>query len=265
MLHATVAAGMLASLLITPTIDTGRVSAASPAGPERTKSVTVGCPGDTTPFSGGGAIEYVSGDDGGVALTGIVPNVATRTVSVTATASPGHVGDWAVRGYAVCAGGYGRDTVTEKGFGSVVAACPPGELLFGLGFRTTGGRVTGVDIDEAVTRVRVTTGDGAEVAAVALCYWGFDERRMRTIDTSPGWPKVATLRDTDPYRTAMATGASVDGPPSAALDAIVPGPDDGVSWARGTLLDPPDARRSALDGEDDGSVTLTVSGVGTSY
>jgi hypothetical protein len=51
-----------------------------------------------------------------------------------------------------------------------------------------------------------------------------------------------------------AVGAAVTGPGRATLDALVPGPDDGVSWARGTLLGTsPEGLRGD---DDDGTLTM---------
>jgi hypothetical protein len=261
MSHAMLVAGLTASLLTAPTADPSRVTGTSPFGPEQIKSATATCTDGWVRYAGGGAVDYGPAGGGGVALTGIVPDAAGRSITVTAAAPPGRPGGWALTAIAICEESVEPVRVAEHGTGTVTAECPGDWRLFGLGFRVEKGHVTEATMDAGLSRVRVTAGGPAEVTAIALCRRAATEMRtVRTTGTRPGWPLTVSEQESDPAARAYATGASVSGPSGAALDAIVPGPDDGTSWARATLMG---GQNKRAGGDDDGSVTLDGARIGT--
>jgi hypothetical protein len=261
-MYATLVAGLTASLLTTPAADPSRVSETSPFGPEQVKSATATCPYGWVRYAGGGAVDYGPAGGSGVALTGIVPDAEGRSITVTAAAPPGRPGGWALTAVAICAESVEPRRIAEHGTGTVTAECPGESSLFGLGFRVENGRVTEVTMDPGLRQVRVTASGPAEVTAIALCRPPAAEmRRVRATGTHAGWPITVSEQESDPATRVYATGASVSGPANAALDAIVPGPDDGTSWARATLIGSQGMRTAGDD--DDGSVTLDAARIGT--
>jgi hypothetical protein len=263
MSHATLVAGLMASLITTPATDPGRVTETSPFGPQPVKSVTATCSDGWVRYAGGGAVDYGPAGGGGVALTGVIPDADGHSITVTAAAAPGRPGGWALTAVAICAQSVEPRRIAEHGTGTVTAECPGESRLFGLGFRAENSRVTEVAMDAGLSRVRVTASGPAEVSAIALCRPpAADMRRVRVTESHAGWPITASDQESDPEARTYATGASVSGPPAAALDAIVPGPDDGTSWARATLVGVPGMQRND-DEDDDGSVTLDSGRIGT--
>jgi hypothetical protein len=208
-------------------------------------------------------------------LTAIVPDVEARAIVVTATAPPGRTGDWAVVAFAICSTqSWVPRVVVRSGLGSATAGCPQDQALFGAGFRVAGdpalGHVTGIDLNPEVTAVRVTAGGSgagdADVTAIAICAQaGLETELVHAVNDDPGWPKSVTRRDNDEMLKPYATGATVTGPDTATLDAVVPASDDGLSWARGTLYGGTVPQPLTADGDDDGdgSVGLETALIGT--
>ncbi|GIJ77060.1 hypothetical protein [Micromonospora phaseoli] len=260
MAAAAVVVGLSAGILVVPVIDvaTGtarparaggspdRVSHTSPFDAQPIKTATATCPIDTVRYAGGAAVNHGRADGGGVALTGIVPDVAGRSVTVTAAARPGYTGQWSLTAYAICESSLEPWRITAVGTGTTTASCPEPTRLFGLGFQVTGvpseSHVTEIAMDQNLTQVRVSAGgpgaETAEVTAIALCRPSAGQmRRVQAFNDEPGWPRTAEGQDTEADLAVYATGATVTGPEDATLDAVVPGPDDGVTWVRGTLLE----------------------------
>jgi hypothetical protein len=271
-------AGLAAGLLVAP------AGAAQASGsPERVtetgaftaqpvKSVTATCPEGTVRYAGGGAVDYGPAGGGGVALTGVVPDDGGASITVTAAAAPGHTGPWSLTAFALCETSVEPWRIAESGAGTATATCPGQTRLFGLGFRITGtpgsGHVREIALDPGLTRVRVTAGgpaaDTAGVTAIALCRPAAAEmRRARAGTDAAGWPKTVARPATEPDLAGYATGATVTGPGAATLDAIVPGPDGGTTWARGTLVGGPAAPSGRFGGGDDGSLTMDAALIGT--
>ena len=251
-----------------------RTARSSPTNAEPVKAARVTCPEDSVPYAGGGAVDYGPAGNGGAALTAIVPDLAARSVVVTATAPPGQSADWAVVAFAICSTAEQPAVVVRSGAGTATAVCPHDQALFGAGFRVAGdpavGHVTGIDLNPEVTGVRVTAGGPggatAEVTAIAVCQTaGLETKLLHAGNDNPGWPKLVTRQDNDELLKPYATGATVTGPEAATLDAVVPASDDGVSWARGTLYagTAPQPATAAADGDDDGSVSLETTLIGT--
>jgi hypothetical protein len=252
-----------------------RIGRSTQSNADPVKVVEVPCPGDTTPYVGGGAVDYGPAGNTGVALTSIVPDQALRAVVVTATAPPGQTSDWALVGYAICTTQGDPDVVIRSGLGAAVATCPGGDTLFGVGFHVAGdpavGHVTGIDLNAQVAGVLVTAGGpgaaSTQVTAVAVCQTETAPPRMvHAVNDDLGWPKLVVRQDHDSQGKPYATGAKVTGPEAATLDAVVPASDGGVSWARGTLYggSAPQPLVGSADGEgDDGSVSLETSLIGT--
>jgi hypothetical protein len=239
------------------------------------KRVTVTCPGGTVRYAGGGAVNYGAGGGGGVALTGIVPDHDGESVTVTAAASPGHGRDWSVTARAICETSVEPWRITGSGAGTATATCPEQTRMFGLGFQVAGApsaaHVREIALAPDLTGVRVTAGgpaaDAAEVTAIALCRPAAAEMRLvRATTDAAGWPKVAARKDTDPDLSVYATGATVTGPAAATLDAVMPGPDGGTTWARGTLAGAsagPAGQVRGTGDDPDGSVTVEAELNGT--
>ncbi|RZU53794.1 hypothetical protein EV385_5728 [Krasilnikovia cinnamomea] len=248
-----------------------RATATSAVNAQPVKAATATCPDGTVRYAGGGAVNYGPAGGGGVALTGIVPDVDGESVTVTAAASPGHRGTWSVTAFAICTGSVQPWRITESGTGTATAACPGETRLFGLGFQISGapwaGQVREIALDPDLTRVRVTAGGPATVTAIALCRPpAADMRRPRAATDTAGWPKTVTRQDDDPDLSVYATGATVTGPEAATLDAIVPGPDGGSTWARATLAGTSAGqagRFRGAGGGDGGSVTMDAALIGT--
>jgi hypothetical protein len=209
-----------------------------------------------------------------VALTGIVPDDEGESVTVTAAAA-GHTGAWSVTAFAICETSVEPWRISGSGPGTATATCPPSTRLFGLGFRVaaapSAGRVRAVALDPDLTAVRVTAGgpaaDTTTVTAIALCRPPAAEMRRNRVGTSvTAWPSTVEAQDTEPDLSAYATGATVTGPGAATLDAIVPGPDGGRTWARGTLVGAPSrpaAEFGGGTGDGDGSLTAEAALIGT--
>lgn len=267
-------AGLAAGLLLAPagaaraSVPPDRATGTSGFNARPVKAATATCPEDTVRYAGGGVVNYGPAGGGGVALTGIVPDEDGESITVTAAAAPGHTGDWSVTAVVICESSVEPWRITESGTGAATATCPEQTRLFGLGFQIAGdpaaGHVREVSLDPGLTRVRVAAGgpaaDTTEVTAIALCRPpAWEMRRGRAHTDAAGWPKTAQGQDTDPDVSVYAVGATVTGPAAATLDAIVPGPDGGTTWTRGTLVGV-SARlagrfRAAGAGED-GSLTM---------
>jgi hypothetical protein len=282
-----VVAGLAAGVLAVPMVEVAagtarpaqaigtqrRVFETSRFNAEPVKSVTASCPDDTVRYAGGGAVDYGQPGAGGAALTGIVPDTAGREVTVTAAAPAGQPGAWSLTAYAVCSSSVEPLRIVRRGAGAATAVCPADTSLFGLGFHVAGdpsaGHVTGITMDSALTAVQVTAGgpgaETAEVTAIALCRPPAVEMRLvRAGSGDAGWPKTAFGQDAEPDLAAYATGATVAGPAAATLDAVVPGPDDGVTWARGTLFGATAQSAGArADGGGDESATVEAALIGT--
>ena len=234
------------------------------------KTARVVCPDGMRAYSGGGAVDYGPAGGTGAALTAITPDSAERAILVTAKAPPGQTGEWSVVAYAVCSSSVEPLLVVHKGLGTAVADCPEYTGLFGVGFDIAAdpsdAHVTGVTMNSELTRVRVTAGGPHAattlVTATAACrYPSSQQRQVTARNAGAGWPKVVAGQDTEPDLSTYPVGAAVTGPESATLDAIVPGADDGITWARGTLFGAAAGSRAADDG--DGSVTVEAGLIGT--
>jgi len=274
-------AGLAVGLLLTPagaaqaSVFTERATGTSAFDARPVKAATATCPEDTVSYSGGGVVNYGPGGGSGVALTGIDVDTADDSVTVTAAAPLGRPGDWSVTAVAICESSVEPWRIIESGTGTATATCPEQTRLFGLGFRVEGtpaaAHVREISLDADLTRVRVTAGgpaaDKSTVSATALCRPpAWEMRRARAATDAAGWPKSVSGQDTDPDLTVYATGATVTGPAAATLDALVPGPDGGRSWARGTLVGVSArlaGRFRGADDDPDGSLTMEAALSGT--
>ncbi|GLY96633.1 hypothetical protein [Actinoplanes sp. NBRC 103695] len=253
------AGGLIAGVLATPGgWSPERESDTSVFGPQQVKTATATCTSGTR-YAGGGVINYGMPGAGGVAITGILPDEEGDSVTVTARAPAGRVGNWSVTAYVMCQDSALPEREIETGAGIAEAECSDTTALFGLGFHVEGGVVKEVTMDAALHRVRVVAGDwGTQVTAIALCRPAASEmRRAQATTTSESWPIVASGSPADPDVDVYPVGAAVTGPPSATLDALVPGP---LTWARGTLLGGSGQRAFADEG---GSVTVEAGLIGT--
>jgi len=259
-------AGLAVGLLLTP------ASAAQAFGePERAtgtsgfdarpvKVAMATCPDDTVSYSGGGVVNYGPAGGSGVALTSIDADTTDDSIIVTAAAPPGRPGDWSVTAIAICQSSVEPWRIIESGNGTATATCPDQTRLYGLGFHIPGTpgavHVREISLDADLTRVRVTAAGPeagtAKVTATALCRPPSNMQRARAATDVAGWPKTVSGQDTDPDLTVYATGATVTGPAAATLDAIVPGPDGGRTWARGTLVGVSARLAGRYRGADDG-------------
>jgi hypothetical protein len=241
----------------------------------------VTCPSNLTVFAAGGA---VSGGDARVALTRIVPSADRRSVTVAAAALPGQPpAGWYVIAYAVCDwANLAQYRVAETGLGTATVECPGDTRVFSPGFGLAAGPehayVTEVAADVNLRHVRVTAAgpdaDQTEVTAIAICYG--HAASMRRLDApSPAggdWPKVATVSEDEEGFALYGVGATSTGD-GVTLDALVPDPEGGAAWARGSRLGGPASiatttpgygHRAADDGDgDDGSVTGQAVLIGT--
>jgi hypothetical protein len=284
-------AGLAAGVLAIPTVEvaTGtatpahasswRTARSGPSNAEPVKAVAVNCPDGSVPYAGGGAVDYRQAGNGGAALTAIVPNLATNSVVVTATAPAGQTANWALVAFAICSTfDLDPEVVVHTGLGTAAATCDDDMALFGAGFRVGGdpsvSHVTGIDLNPDVTGVLVTAGGPggatANVTAIAVCGpAGLPTELVHASNDGAGWPKLVTRQDNDEDLKPYATGAAVTGPDAATLDAVVPASDDGVSWARGTLYGgtAPESAFARAEGDgddgDDGSVRLETALIGT--
>lgn len=252
------AGGLIAGVLATPGGPPERESDTSVFGPQQEKTATATCTSGSR-YAGGGVINYGTAGAGGVAITGIVPDAAGQSVTVIARAPAWRVGNWSVTAYVTCHSSVTPVRESETGAGIAEAECPGDTALFGLGYRVEDGVVKEVEMDAGLHRVRVVAGDwGTEVTAIALCRPPAAEmRRVEATTASGTWPIVAHGLEDDPDLFVYPVGAAVTGPPSATLDALVPGP---LTWARGTLLGAPSQRAFADEG---GSVTVEAGLIGT--
>lgn len=135
--------GVAPARAATPTVAAPvRVSATS-AISSLNKSVVVGCPAGQRVYGAGGDI---NGGFGNVTLNSVTPNGALTQVVVTAMENGAFAGNWSVTAYAVCGaptlnlqrifftGATNSDMVK-----TVVAGCPAGLRLYGLGGEINGG------------------------------------------------------------------------------------------------------------------------------
>src|SRR4051812_3084427 len=111
----------------------------SPTNTAASKTVVVRCPDGTAVLGAGGAVGR-SGD--AVILTGVVPDPALATVTVTALARPDQVQPWSLTAVAVCQPPGDRAPRLVAGAagaaGTATAVCHDGEVVYGLGFRIVG-------------------------------------------------------------------------------------------------------------------------------
>ncbi|MEV6632443.1 hypothetical protein AB0M54_17010 [Actinoplanes sp. NPDC051470] len=225
-------AGLVASLGGTPV----RASDTSVFGPQQVKTAIATCDSGAR-YAGGGMINYGSAGGGGVAITAVVPAEDQQSVKVIARAPAGMVGSWSVTAYVMCESSVTPYRETGTGVGTAEASCSDTTQLFGLGFRIEGGVPRSITIDQDLETVRVAADSWlAQVTAFALCRPSGEMDRVRTTTASHSWPIVAPFSENDPQKAVYGVGATVTGPPRATLDAIVPGPDNGTTWARGTLF-----------------------------
>lgn len=255
---------LAATMLSGPGDPPDRVEATSAFGTQAQKTATATCPPGMARYAGGGSINYDSGHVGGVALSGIVPDLAGRSVRVIATAPQGRPGDWSVTAYVLCVSSVRPSRLAAHGLGSAVAECPSPTSLFGLGFHVEDGAVREVAMDSPLSQVRVTAVDPeAEVTAIALCRPPSGRMRRESQHTDiTTWPAKVTGRESDPDVTTFAVGATVTGPLPAGLDAIVPHP-EGESWARATLLPSHGQAARTAQGGDGGTLTMEAALIGT--
>ncbi|WP_125808838.1 hypothetical protein [Actinoplanes sp. ATCC 53533] len=273
-------AGLAVGLLLTPAgaaqaiPPPARATGTSAFDARPVKAATATCPEETVSYAGGAVVNYGPAGGSGVALTGIDADSTDDSITVTAAAAPGRPGNWSVTAIAICESSIEPWRIIRSGSGTATATCPEQTRLYGLGFQIAGtptaAHVREISLDPELTRVRVTAGGPAagtaKVTATALCRPPSDMRRLRAVTDAAGWPKLVSGQDTDPDLHVYATGATVTGPAAATLDAIVPGPDGGRTWARGTLVGV-SARlagrfRGADDGQD-GSLTMEAALSGT--
>ena len=250
--------GLTAGVLVTPGWSPERESDTSVFGPQQVKTATATCTSGSR-YAGGGMINYGLPGAGGVAITGILPDEEGQSVTVTARAPAGRVGNWSVTAYVMCRSSLTPIPEIVTGAGIAEAECSDTTALFGLGFQVAGGVVKEVSMDAGLHRVRVVAGNwGTQVTAIALCRPEASEmRRVQATTASGTWPIVAGGSPVDPDVEVYPVGAAVTGPPSATLDALVPGPS---AWARGTLIGGSNQRGFADEG---GSVTVEAGLIGT--
>jgi len=273
-------AGLAVGLVLTPAGaaqawgESERATGTSGFDARPVKAATATCPEDTVSYAGGGVVNYGPGGGSGVALTGIDADSTDDSITVTAAAALGRPGDWSVTAIAICQSSVQPWRIIESGSGTATATCPEQTRLFGLGFRIPGSptaaHVREISLDAGLTQVRVTAGGPAagttKVTATALCRPPAEMRRARAVTDVAGWPKTVIGQDTEPDLSVYATAATVTGPAAATLDALVPGPDGGTTWARGTLVGVSARLAGKFRGADDdpdGSLTMEAALSGT--
>jgi hypothetical protein len=239
------------------------------------KEATARCPDDTYVFAAGARV--VDGN-GRVVLTSIVPDQATRSVTVSAKERNGYQGVWSLVAFAVCDWSVSRPgIVSETAYGdtTVTASCPGETRLTGVGF-SLAGSVESIGVREVAfgpglrdARVGVGGSDTlVGLTAYGICKWptqhggppGVVVHNPGTADA--GWPKVATAGDSTLDMRLYAVGATVTGPGDAFLTGLVPNLNQDLAVAeatRGTTGTTAARRLAVSDDGDDGS--LSVSGL----
>ena len=198
------------------------------------KIVTATCLGGKV-FAPGARV--VDGD-GGVVLTAMVPNPELTSVTVTATARTGHVGDWSLMAFATCDTSSRwpvRTAVTVHSASTAEVSCPGDTRLVGTGFRFEGSvdhtYVDKVDFGPGLREMQVHA-SGA-VAPESLTAFGVCKEptqpsgppgvRVEASSLYDGtWPKMVVTDDPDPNFHVYAVGASVMGSGGFFLSALVP-------------------------------------------
>ncbi|MBB5868676.1 hypothetical protein F4553_002055 [Allocatelliglobosispora scoriae] len=154
------------------------------------KSATVACAGNKI-VVGVGA--YISGGNGGVALTGVVPAAGLGSVTAYANAQANHSTPWSVTVFAVCR--YQPNLGTERVAAAAVdgntatATCTANKVVVSTGFRINGALgggkyLTGILPSADISSVAVTSNIPATAASplytFALCAWPQPQSWQRT-------------------------------------------------------------------------------------
>jgi hypothetical protein len=243
------------------------------AGPDgdATKVVSVRCPDPDTSVFGAGARVVGGGND--VVLTAMEPDSTLTRVTATATARPGHHGDWALTVYVVCdrsVGVSGLLSETAYGVGTVTASCPAQAHVTATGFRLHGPvgstSIREVAMGPGLHDVRVATNGVPEsLTAYAICKQptqphGISGQVMTNRAAVGGWPAGAAVGDSTPDMTVYGVGASVVGPGEPFLTALVPNLDLNVAVAEATGGATASGARAMTDSDDESDSELGVTG-----
>ncbi|MGW5556532.1 hypothetical protein ACWER9_04800 [Micromonospora sp. NPDC003944] len=248
-----------------------RVDEVSESDGGASKVVTVSCPGARSVFGSGARI--VNGN-GGVVLTAMEPDAELTTVTVTATARTGHVGDWSVVAYATCDTSTSppvRATATVGSASTAEVSCPDSTRLVGTGFRVEG-PVDQTYVDEVtfgpgLRTVRVHAGGAATPAsltAVGVCKeptqpTGPPGVRVEAASGSDGtWPKTVVTASAGPGAHVYGVGGRVTGTGEFFLSALVPSPNLRQAGAEAVRASQLPGAAAARAGDGEGSVTVSA-------
>jgi hypothetical protein len=233
---------------------------------ESAKTATAECPPGLFVFGVGAR---VTGGEGGVVITAIVPDASMGSVTAAATARDWFDGVWSLTAFAVCDvayAGVGRVSETTYGETSASATCPGHTRLTGAGFRWDGSvetrGVREVALGPGLLTARVGLGGATgptSLTTYAICRWySWQDGPAGAVVNNPGtldgtWPKMTTVEDTTVDMRLYGVGATVTGPADAFLTALVPSVNHDVAVAEATRSGPWPApgMRVADDGEDD--------------
>jgi hypothetical protein len=218
--------------------DPDRIEGTSPLNSWPLKFAQAQCPPGQVVIGMGGQVNF---GNGGVALTGIVPDEDLSTVTAWGRELPGHDKDWSVTAVALC---HQPGTDAPKRISSepeqylAQARCPFGKILYSIGYhiQAPGG---GEFIREATSsddfRDVTVRADGPAVDPENLVAYGIcaPPLRMRDLTRSePGGfdsssPKEAIAGLPESYHFSLGSwmfgaGAAVRGASGVLIDALVP-------------------------------------------
>lgn len=257
-----------------------RYQATGAYNPVGAKSVAVRCPAGTSVLGTGGE---VNGGGGKVVLTGIVPDTALTTVTVSAVARTGQPDGWSITAYAVCRapGLYEPVRVASSGLlWNASATCPVGKQVTGAGFailNATGSAfldrlkpstgLTHVDVHARGVAI------GADnLMAYAICAVPVDqaERTEATADSEGGASTSAVagqpLYAPGGTSRTYTVGGEITGGGQVHLDALVPNPALDTARARAVVAPAPPAAGTTFVALDDAySVTAFGLCIGSWY
>jgi hypothetical protein len=238
------------------------------------------CPGNQVVIGIGGRI---NGGNGGVAMTGIVPDASLSAVTVFGRELPGHDQPWSVTAVAIC------HTVLDRGLveriSSLVpgqylaqAECPNNKMLYSVGFhmpQPDGDEFLRAAVPSPDLRVVTVQADGPGVDPGSLIAYGIcappmvDEAVTRADPTAfdSSSPKEAFAGPPEDLNLNLGSwmfgaGAAVKGARGILIDALTPMP--GLDRAFKAAF-PGVAARVLLDGEDDWELEVSGDYVGEWY